>query len=79
MLLYVLVMVFGILGCPSNDPTTPLKTSSTVSSSPTPTQHDVNTSHDDTANLPVSKPSTILLLGSGLVGLGGLGRKWFKK
>ncbi len=38
MVLGILVMFLGIVGCPSDDPTNSLKTSSTITSTPVTTQ-----------------------------------------
>jgi len=75
MFLFIVITLFGIAGCPSSDaPTTKGTTSSVVTES----QIDRDTS-DGNGAFAVPEPVTLLLLGSGLVGLAVVGRKKFKE
>jgi len=73
MFLCVVIMFFGIVGCPSSDD--PATTSSFKSATSTPVAS-AETSGDIHAT---PEPTTLILLGSGLVGLVAFGRKKFKK
>jgi PEP-CTERM motif len=76
MVLCVLVMFFGLVGCPSSDdPATTSNFKSTTSTSVATSE--ASGSQDN--NNPVPEPATLILLGSGLVGLVAFGRKKFKK
>jgi PEP-CTERM motif-containing protein len=77
MVLCIVIMFFGIVGCPSSDDPATFSKSSFSSSSGAATpviQIGVGTEAS-----PVPEPTTLVLLGAGLVGLVGVGRKKFFK
>jgi hypothetical protein len=77
LLLCVMIMFLGVVGCPSDDPTNALKTTSnTVSTAPVSSQ---TTDVNDPSPSPTPEPMSLVLLGTGLVGLAGIGRKKFFK
>ena len=75
MVLCIVIMFFGIVGCPSSsdDPTT---TSSFTSTASTPVA-----TADESVDQPLAtpEPATLLLLGSGLICLAVIGRNRFKR
>ncbi len=75
MFLCIVIMFFGIVGCPSSDDQAPKATTSDLFQN---SQVGDDTSGGNGAS-PVPEPATLILLGSGLVGLAVVGRKKFKK
>jgi len=78
MVLCIVIMFFGVIGCPENSSDNPATKSSFTSITSTPVASSDAPSTGDTP-LATPEPATLILIGSGLIGLAGLGRKKFKK
>ena len=76
--LCVVIIFFGVVGCPSNtDNPLTSTTSTTVSKPSADTVVTIPVGDDNSAQ--VHEPATLILLGTGMFVLGVLGRKRFKK
>jgi hypothetical protein len=85
MFLCVVIMLFGIAGCPGDDAQFTSSTPSVVKNVGDNTSgvSQTSTASDDISSgsggSTVPEPTTLALLGAGLIGLVGFGRKKFKK
>lgn len=80
MVLCILILFFGIAGCPSNgDLVNALGKPDTISKPATDQPYIVASVGDEGNNAVIPEPVTLVLFGSGLIGLGVIGRKRFKK
>jgi PEP-CTERM motif len=75
MFICAVMMFFGMAGCPSDKPVNKVG-ESTLSSAPV-TASERSSAKENPSTVP--EASTLLMLGSGLVGLAEFGRKMFKK
>ena len=85
MFLCVVILLFGIVGCPESGVPSSSNTLSVVKNvgDNTSSFSQISTVGDDISSGPggstVPEPSTLALLGSGLIGIVGFGRKKYKK
>lgn len=76
LVLCVVIMFFGIVGCPSSNDQSTTSSFESTTSTPVATS-DLQSTGSEAAAVP--EPATLILLGAGLVCIAGFGRNKFKK
>jgi len=75
MFLFIVIVFLGLVSCPSPNDPAPKAVTTIVATKPS---TGVDIFNEDSA-FPVPEPLTLVMVGSGLIGLAVIGRKRFKK